>query len=70
MVQEEEDLSGLMLEEDPDMYAAAGITYQPSSTSANIQLAIQSAITSIPSLQGANVTVMQVMQDNHGSVSF
>jgi hypothetical protein len=39
MVQEEEeDLSGLVLEDDPDMYAAAGITYQPSSTSGNSQL--------------------------------
>ena len=37
MVQEEEeDLFGLVLEEDPDMYAAAGIIYQPSSSSANI----------------------------------
>ncbi len=72
MVQEEEeDLSGLMLEEDPDMYVAAGITYQASSTSGNIQQAIQSAITSISSLQGANVSVIVlVMQDNHGSVSF
>ena len=71
MVQEEEeDLSGLVLEDDPDMYAAAGITYQPSSTSANIQQAIQSAITSSPSLQEANVSVkVVVMQDNHGSVN-
>ncbi len=39
MVQEEEeDFSGLVLEEDPDMYAAGGITYQPSSTSGNSQL--------------------------------
>ena len=38
--EEEEDLFGLVLEEDPDMYAAAGITYQPSSTSANIQQAV------------------------------
>ncbi len=39
MVQEEEeDLSALVLEEDPDMYSAAGITYQPSSTSGNSQL--------------------------------
>ncbi len=53
------------------MYAAAGITYQPSSTSANIQQAIQSAITSLPSLQAANVTVkVLVMQDNHGTVNF
>ncbi len=71
MVQEEEDLSCLVLEEDSDMYAAAGVTYQASSTSGNIQQAIQSAITSIPSMQGANVSVkVLVMQDNHGSVSF
>ncbi len=68
---EEEDLSGLVLEEDPDMYAAAGIPYQPPSTSATIQQAIQSAITSLPSLQAANVTVkVLVMQDNHVSVNF
>ncbi len=72
MVQEEEeDLSGLMLEEDPEMCAAAGITYQASSTSGNIQQAIQSAIASIPSLQEANVSVkVLVMQDNPGSASF
>ncbi len=46
--EEEEDLSGLVLEEDPDMYAAAGIPYQAPSTSAKIQQAIQSAITSLP----------------------
>ncbi len=45
--------------------------YQPPSTSAKIQQAIQSAITSLPSLQAANVTVkVLVMQDNHGSVNF
>ncbi len=60
-----------MLEEDPEMYEAAGIPYQPPSTSTKIQQAIQSAITSVPSLQAANVTVkVLVMQDNHGSVNF
>ncbi len=68
---EEDDLSGIVLEEDPEMYEAAGIPYQPPSTSAKIQQAIQSAITSLPSLQAANVTVkVLVMQDNHGSVNF
>ncbi len=68
---EEEDLSCLVLEEDPEMYEAAGIPYQPPSTSAKIQQAIQSTITSLPSLQGANVTVkVMVMQDNHGFVNF
>ncbi len=70
MVQEEEeDLSGLVLEEDPDMHVAGRITYQAFSTSGNIQQAIQSAISSIPSLQGAYVSV-KVWQNNHGSVSF
>ncbi len=50
---EEDDLCGLVLEEDPEMYEAAGIPYQPPSTSAKIQQAIQSAITSLPSLQAA-----------------
>ena len=58
-------------EEDPEMYEAAGIPYQPPSTSSKIQQAVQSAITSLPSLQAANVTVkVLVMQDNHGSVNF
>ncbi len=71
MVKDEEDLSGLVLEEDPEMYAAAGIPYQPPSTSAKIQQAIQSAITSLPSLQVSYVTVKVLgMQDNHGSVNF
>ena len=69
-----EDLSDLVFDEDPEMLAAAGISYPATSASSsniNIEHTIQSAISSIPALQGANVSVkVLIMQDNHGTVNF
>jgi hypothetical protein len=47
-----EDLSNFVMEEDPDMYAAAGILFQAMSTrpnnQVNIQQTIEAAISSVP----------------------
>lgn len=62
------------MEEDPEMYAAAGIPLPVSSTpdnSVNIQKTIESAISSVSALQGANVTVkVCVIANNHGTINF
>ena len=62
------------MEEDPEMYEAAGIPLATSSAlqnTVNIQESIQSAIAGLPNLQGGNVTVkVCVITNNHGSVSF
>jgi hypothetical protein len=59
--EEFEDLLSFVIEEDPDMYAAAGISFpatsSPTNNKVNIQQTIKSAISSVPALQGANVTV-------------
>ncbi len=51
-----EDLSNFVLEEDPDMYVAAGILFQATSTrpnnQVNIQQTIESAIFSVPTRPG------------------
>ena len=62
------------MEEDPEMYAAAGIPLPVSSTpdnSVNIQKTIESAISSVSALQGANVTVkVCVIANNQGTINF
>jgi site-specific recombinase XerC len=73
--EELEDLSSFVMEEDPDLYAAAGISFpatsSPTNNKVNIQQTIQSAISSVPALQGANVTVkVLVMENNNGTIHF
>ena len=69
-----EDLSNFVMEEDPEMYEAAGIpsqvVLQTTDNSVLIQQSIESAISSVPSLQGANVIVkVSVIGSNHGTVN-
>ncbi len=73
--EEFEDLTSFVMEEDPDLYAAAGISFPATSSltnnKVNIQQTIQSAISSVPALQGANVTVkVLVMENNNGTIHF
>ena len=73
-VREETDLSNFVMEEDPEMYEAAGIpsqvVLQTTDNSVLIQQSIESAISSVPSLQGANVVVkVCVIGSNHGTVN-
>ncbi len=73
--EEFEDLSSFIMEEDPDMYAAAGIlipaTSSPINNKVNIQQTIESTISSVPAFQGANVTVkVLVMENNNGTIHF
>ncbi len=75
LLEEFEDLSNFFMEEDPDMYAAAGISFPAMSTRSNnkvnIQQTIESAISSVPAFQGANVTVkVLVMENNNGTIHF
>jgi hypothetical protein len=68
-----EDLSNFVMDEDPDMYAAAGISFPATSTrpnnQVNIQQTIESAIPSVPAFQGANVIVkVLVMENNNGTI--
>ena len=63
-----------MMEEDPEMYEAAGISshlvLQTTDDSVLIQQPIESAIISVHSLQGANVVVkVCVIGNNHGTVN-
>ena len=62
------------MEEGPEMYAAAGIPLPVTSTphnSVNIHNTIESAISSISALQGANVTVkVCVIANNNGTINF
>ena len=63
----EEDLLCLEMKEDPQMYQAAGISLYATA----IQRSIESAISSIPCRQGANVTVkVCVTSNNTGTVNF
>ncbi len=57
------------------MYAAAGISFpemsSPTNNKVNIQQTIESAISSVPAFQGANVTVkVLVMENNNGTIHF
>jgi hypothetical protein len=67
-------LSDLQMEEDPEMYQAAGIplpSYRAVNNSPGIEQTIQSVISSVPNLQGANVAFkVCVIPNNYGSVDF
>ena len=66
--------SDLQMEEDPELYQAAGIPlsgYSAVNNSPGIEQTIQSVISSVPNLQGANVTIkVCVISNNNGSVNF
>jgi hypothetical protein len=73
--EEFEDLSSFVMEEDPNMYSAAGFlfsaTSSPTNNKVNTQQTIDSAISSVPAFQGANVTVkVLVMENNNGTIHF
>ena len=65
------DLFQFNMEEDPEMYEAAGIPVSQTSTannSVNIQKTILSAISAVPALKGSNVTVkVVVIGSNYGT---
>ncbi len=67
-------LLNLEMDEDPEMYQAAGIPlagYSSVSNSMNIEQTIQSVTSSVPNLQGANVSLkVCVITNNYGSVNF
>ncbi len=67
-------LLNLEMDEDPEMYQAAGILlagYSSVTNSMNIEQTIQSVMSSVPNLQGANVSLkVCVITNNHGSVNF
>jgi integrase len=70
----EEDFYTMEMEEDGEMYEAAGIP-APATTrqanSVNIAKTIESAISGLPSLKDANVTVkVCIVNTNNGSVNF
>ena len=63
----EEDLSCFKMKEDPLMYQAAGISL----VTADIQKSIESTLSSVPCVQGANVTIkVCVISNNTGTVNF
>ncbi len=68
------DLCDVVMDEDPELYETAGIPLPSSSTghySVNTQKIIQSAISSVPGLEGSNVTVkVCVIGTIHGTVNF
>jgi hypothetical protein len=67
-------LLNLEMDEDPEMYQVAGIPlagYSSVSNSMNIEQTIQSVMSSVPNLQGANVSLkVCVITNNYGSVNF
>jgi hypothetical protein len=69
-----QDFCGFVMEEDPEMQEAAGISLPGTSTahnSVNIQKTIESAISSVPGFEGSNVTVkVCVMGIHRGTVNF
>ena len=70
----EEDFYTFEMEEDADMYEAAGIpapASTPQPNTVNIAKTIESAISGLPSLKEANVTVkVCIVSTNNGSVNF
>ena len=63
------------LEEDPDMYAAAGLPIPETPVAEkkqDLQTTIQKVVSSLPNMQGANVTlkVLVISGDNHGTINF
>ena len=67
-------LLNLEMDVDPEMYQAAGIQlagYSSVTNSMNIEQTIQSVMSSVPNLQGANVSLkVCVITNNYGSVNF
>ena len=67
-------LLNLEMDEDLEMYQAAGIPlagYSSVTNSMNIEQTIQSVMSSVPNLQGANVSLkVCVITNNYGSVNF
>ena len=67
-------LLNLEMDEDPEMYQAAGIPlagYSSVTNSMNIEQTIQSVMSSVPNLQGASVSLkVCVITNNYGSVNF
>ncbi len=67
-----QDFCDFVMEEDPEMYKAAGISLPDTSTahnSVNIKKTIESAISSVPDFEESNATV-KVMGSNYGVVNF
>ena len=67
----------IVLEEDPEMYAMAGMELVPVSVPApvpvqeRIESTIRQAMSSVPTLNGANVNVkIVVLNDNSGNLTF
>jgi hypothetical protein len=65
----------IVLEEDPEMYAMAGIELVPVPAPVPVQERIEStimqAMSSVPTLNGANVNVkIVVLNDNSGNLTF
>ena len=66
----------IVLEEDPEMYAMAGIELVPApvpvhSVQERIESTIRQAMSSVPTLNGANVNVkIVVLNDNSGNLTF
>ncbi len=59
----------IVLEEDPEMYAMAGIELVP--VQVRIESTIMQAMSSVPTLNGANVHVkIVVLNDNSGNLTF
>ena len=68
------DLYSFEMEEDPEMYQAAGIPVTqstPQNNTVNIAKTIQSAISGLPALKESNVTVkVCIVSTNNGTVNF
>ena len=63
----------IVLEEDPEMYAMAGIELVPvpAPVQERIESTIMQAMSSVPTLNGANVNVkIVVLNDNSGNLTF
>jgi hypothetical protein len=60
----------IVLEEDPEIYAMAGIELVPVPVQERIESTIRQAMSSVPTLNGANVNVkIVVLNDNSGNLT-
>ena len=69
-VEEANDLAIFMMDDDDEMYAAAGIpppTVRSTPSAVDIESTIQNTLASLPGLQGANVTVKVVMNTGNNA---